>query len=111
MSSVPVMPLALSLIPSSALFHRLLVDCYVAEGSWDETKAPCSTPTNIAIVAIAAARQVDGLGDGFRGPCIFNNYVACPCSQHSIGEVSFSGKTNLFPSLLFFNCKISAVAT
>ena len=37
----------------------LLVDCYVAEGSWDETKAPCSTPTNIAIVAIPAASQVD----------------------------------------------------
>ena len=49
-------------------------------------------PTNIAIVAIAAARQVDGLADGFRGPCIFNNHPACPCSQHSIGEVSFSGK-------------------
>jgi hypothetical protein len=29
--------------------------------SRDEMKAPCSTPTNIAIVAIAAARQVDGL--------------------------------------------------
>ena len=100
--------------------YLLLVDCYVAEGSWDETKAPCSTPTNIAIVAIAAARQVDGLADGFRGPCIFNNHPACPCSQHSIGEVSFSGKTmkntnsaktHPFPSLLFFNCKNSAVAT
>jgi hypothetical protein len=61
------MPLALSLIPSSALLHRLLVNCYVAEGSWDETKAPCSTPTNIAIVAIAAARQVDGLAGTVEG--------------------------------------------
>jgi hypothetical protein len=35
--------------------------------SWDETKAHCSASTNIAIVVIAAARQVDGLVETAEG--------------------------------------------
>jgi hypothetical protein len=31
------------------------------DSSYDETKAPCSTPINISILAISAVRQVDGL--------------------------------------------------
>jgi len=53
--------------------------------------------------------------DVFRGPCLFNNHATCPCNRHSIGEVSFSGKTmkntdsaksHPFPSPLFFIVKI-----